>query len=78
MSKSITVVRLSWYAWGLLALGFILVLIGAGCATQERFVSDEQDAEFRAKCEEHGCVVLPAQEWAVIERILDGLGLRRQ
>lgn len=36
----------------------ILCLALSGCAT-ERYMTLEQDAEFKANCEQAGCVVVP-------------------
>lgn len=55
---------------GLAALAFVLFL--GACATQERFMTQEQDDEFRAKCQA-GCVVLPNSLW---QQIMQALGMR--
>jgi hypothetical protein len=49
-----------------LPLWFVLVvtlLFGCtGCAS-ERFLTEEQDTEMKASCEEHGCTVIPNPIW---------------
>lgn len=57
---------------GALALIFIPL---SGCATQERYITAEQDAEFRANCEPHGCTVVPNPVWQRIEQLLRSLGV---
>lgn len=56
----------------------LILLPLSGCATHDRYITDEQDAEFRQRCEPGGCVVLPAAEWNMIEKALLHLGLIRQ
>jgi hypothetical protein len=55
----------------------VLVLLVSGCAS-ERYLTAEQDAEFRTNCEPNGCTVLPNPVWQRIEMILQSLGLRRE
>ena len=62
----------------------LLVILAAptfsitGCATPDRFVSDEWAAALRTSCEQHGCVVLPKPIWEQIEQILNAVGISTQ
>ena len=47
-----------------------------GCAEQ-RFLTKEQDAEFRANCEGVGCACMPRPDWERIEQLLRRLGMWR-
>ena len=48
----------------------------AGCASQpERWLTAEEDADLRAKCEPHGgCVAVPNPVWQQIEMLLRRMG----
>lgn len=46
----------------------IILLLLSGCAT--RYLTPEQDAEFRANCEATGCVVVPVP---LMEQLLERL-----
>jgi hypothetical protein len=41
----------------------------AGCSSN-RYLTEEQDAELRAGCEEHGCTIIPNPIWFQIREIL--------
>lgn len=53
----------------------LIALVLAGCATPPpaRFISDEQDAEIRDKCQETGCAIIPVP---LMQRLLQMLGDR--
>lgn len=67
-------VRLAWWLWVGAAAGMIALASILGCAT-ERYLSEEQDAQFKAMCEKDGCQVIPSPAWERIEYILKQLGL---
>jgi len=55
---------------------FVLIVALAGCATppQERWLTAEEDAEMRAKCEPvGGCAMVPMPLWNQIEKLLRSL-----
>lgn len=52
----------------------LAVFSAVGCAS-ERYLTEEQDAKFRAMCERDGCQVIPQPAWDGIEIILKHLGL---
>lgn len=47
----------------------LLCLALAGCAT-DRYLTKEQDAEFRASCEQTGCAIVP---FPVLRTLLERL-----
>jgi hypothetical protein len=56
-------------------LAGILILIAfvglvTGCATEQRWLTKEEDAEFRKKCEGQNCVVIPG---AVLQQLIERL-----
>lgn len=57
----------------------LVLLVCASCAqlppVQERFLSQEQDEEFRARCADSGCAVVPMPVWREILRRLQGQGV---
>ena len=61
-----------------LPLWFVLIvtlLFGCtGCAS-ERYLTEEQDAEMRASCEEHGCTVIPNPIWFQMREALKRSGV---
>jgi hypothetical protein len=50
----------------------LLCLLLAGCATppEQRWLTKEEDAELRAKCEGQSCVILPG---AVFQQLVERL-----
>lgn len=50
---------------------FALAAIGlvVGCAS-DRYLTAEQDEEFRQACQQDGCTVIPNPQWLQIEQIL--------
>jgi hypothetical protein len=68
-SDDFTIVPIPW--WVVIA---VAVLFGCtGCAS-ERFLTEEQDAEMKASCEEHGCTVIPNPIWFQMREILKHSG----
>lgn len=61
---------------GIIIASIVLALMLTGCATEERYLTAEQDAKMREICEPAGCEVVPSPVWQQIERILHGLGMR--
>ena len=55
-------------------LAFVIMLM-PGCAT-DRYLTAEEDAELRAKCEPHPghCVAVPYPLWKKIEQLLRMMG----
>lgn len=57
----------------------LLILCLSGCANApDRYLSAEEDAQFRAQCEPAGgCAVVPMTLWQKIEILLQSLGGQR-
>ena len=53
-------------------LGSILLILGMfGCASQTRYLSDEEEAQMAKTCgPNHDCAVVPGEQWRIIEKIL--------
>ena len=47
----------------------LLCLCLAGCA-QDRYLTAEEDAELRAKCEATNCAIVPMPLWIQIEALI--------
>lgn len=50
------------------ALAFVILLMPA-CAS-DRYLSEAEDADMRAKCEKTNCVVIPGYLWEQIKAVL--------
>lgn len=57
-------------AW--LALLIILMAVLTGCAS-DRYLTAEEDAALRARCEATGCKVVPMPLWQQIEELIRSL-----
>lgn len=61
--------------WVAFAIGISCLGISqASCTLMERYLTAEQDAEFREKCAETGCVIIPIPLWMRILQALQGPG----
>ena len=55
----------------------LLCLMLAGCASApQRYLTEAEDAELRAKCEPHGCAAVPWPIWQKIEQLLKAMAGR--
>jgi hypothetical protein len=68
--EDFTVVPLPWWVVLIAVILFSL----PGCAS-ERFLTEEQDAEMKASCEEHGCTVIPNPIWFQMREALKRSGV---
>ena len=49
----------------------VLILSLLGCATPQRYLSDEEEANMAKTCgPKHDCAVVPGEQWRIIEKIL--------
>ena len=53
----------------------VLVAVLGGCASQERWMSLEEDQAMKAECQEKGCVIVPNPIWHGIIRLLRSAGI---
>jgi len=53
----------------------ILALALSGCATTDRYLTEEQDKEMRATCDADGCIIVAGKAWAQIQHMLKMCGL---
>ena len=66
---------LAWWIWSILIFVSISgVVVLSGCAEQ-RFLTKEQDEQFREQCADHGCTLIPTPQWEMIEKVLQRLGM---
>ena len=52
----------------------ILALALSGCATTDRYLTEEQDREMRATCE-NGCMVIAGPAWEQLRKAVKMCGL---
>jgi hypothetical protein len=60
--------RIGFVIFAAIAIGMLLLSLG-GCA-EDRWLTKEEDAELREKCEATGCAMVPMPMWDQIKRIL--------
>jgi membrane-associated PAP2 superfamily phosphatase len=67
--KEMKLTVLPWKIWAVLVACMIVLVLSAGCA-EDRFLTKEQDQEYREACQEYGCTVVPNPVWERIEKAL--------
>ena len=64
-----------WGKFAILLTLLVMLFAVLGCATvsdQKRYFTEAEDADIRAKCEQTGCVFVPAPLWQQILKRLQG------